>query len=140
MENYNILDLFKRYFFPFYEQLLPSFLLLVVGLVAVVFIRKKISNLTAQIGSALILFPLLFDFLFGLVVNWGLWHWYFIVWNLFLIFFFLLALNDILQYLKEKNWKALYLFLIPAASLFLWNSFLSNYSYQTGKPVLVPHL
>ena len=121
MENYNILDLFKRYFFPFYEQLLPSFLLLVVGLVAVVFIRKKISDLTVQIGSALIVFPLLFDFLFNMAINYRMNYWYFIVWSLFVIFFCILGLNEVLQLLKNKHWKT-YL-LLSVGMLFLWNSY-----------------
>ena len=122
MENYNALNLFEKHIYSFYEQLLFSFLLLVIGLVTVVFIRKKLSNLTAQMGCTLIVFPLLFDFLFEMMINWKLWDWYFIVYSLFLIFFCTSALNDILLYLKEKSWKA-HLLLIPAVLLLAWNTF-----------------
>lgn len=122
IENYNFLDLFKRYFHPFYEQLLPSFSLLILGLIVLIFIQKKISNLTAQTGIALIAFPFFFDFLFDTVINWNLNNWYFIVYSLILIFFCVLVLNDIIQYLKEKTWKTHLLF-IPVLCLFLWNGF-----------------
>ena len=121
IEDYNLLHLFKKYFYPFYEQILPSFLMLGLGLMALIFTQRKISNLTAQTGIALITFPLLFDFLFKTVINWSVSNWYFIVWSLFLIFFCVLVLNDILQYLKEKTWKYTYLF-IPVVFLFVWNS------------------
>ena len=129
IRDYNFWDLFKRYFYPFYEQLFLSFLLLILGLTAVVFIRKKISCLTVQTGCVLIIFPLLFDFLFEAIINWDIVHWYFIVYSLFLIFFCVLAFNEILQYLKEnlknqnkKSWRNYFLF-IPISLLFLLNCY-----------------
>ena len=122
IESYNVLDLFKKYFYPFYEQLTPSFFLLILGLVTVVFTRKRISDLTVQIGLALLIFILFFDFLFGIAINWHLNHRYFIVWSLFFVFFSVLALNEVFQSLKERSWKV-YLFLVPVGFLFLWNSY-----------------
>lgn len=122
MENYDILDLLKKYFYPFYEQLTPFLLLLLCGLVVVIFIRKKIPGLIFQIGIALIIFPLFFDFLFKMIMNWNVFNRYFIVWSLFLIFFFVMAFYEISQYLKRKKWKIRFL-LIPVSVLFLWNSY-----------------
>ena len=129
IENYNVLDLFKRYFDPFYEQLLPFFLLLVLGMIILTIIQRKMSVLTTQIAIALIIFPLLFDFLFEFMINWGIVHWYFIVYSLLFISFCILAFDDILSYLKrnfknqnKKNFR-IYLLLIPISLLFLFNCY-----------------
>ena len=121
MENYNSLNLFEKYFYPFYEQLSFSFLLLVIGLIIVVSTRKKLSNSTVQIGCALIFFPLLFDFLFEIIINWGVSNWYFIVYSLFFIIFCVLTLNEILLYLKKHQLKPF--ILIPMILIFLFNCY-----------------
>ena len=122
IEDYNILNLFKEYFYPFYEQLFPFLAFLFCGLGIVIFIQRKMPSLIIQVGTALVIFPLLFDFLFKMIINWGVWSWYFIVWSLFLIFFFVLALNEVFDYLKRKRQVFLFL-LIPAGVLFLYNSY-----------------
>lgn len=121
IEHYNISDLFKTYFYPFYEQLNFSFFILIFGLLIIVFSRKKLSDLTVQIGFCLIAFPLLFDFLFSIAIAWDLQFRYYIVYSVFLIFFCALVLNDILKWLGKKKWKV-YFFLISAVILFMWNS------------------
>ena len=117
--NYNIFDLFKRYFFPFYEQLTPLILPLVISFGVVVFIKKKISELTVMTGSALIIFPLLYDFIFHVFIKWPHFNdWYFIVLSLLLILFTVLALQEIYHYLKTIKWR--FLWTVPMTTLFLY--------------------
>ena len=136
--NYNIFDLFKNYFFPFYEQLSPLLLPLVVSLGAVVFIRKKISKLTIMIGSALVSFPILYDFLFHTAIRNDLNNRYFIILSLFPILFIALALKEIHQYLKTVKWKILWL--IPMAILFSWAVYLQILAIKNETRFEFPYL
>ena len=122
IENWNMLNLFKGYFYPFYEQLSLFLALLFCAWIVVIFIQKRIPSLTVQISVALAVFPLIFDFLFKVIINWSVHNWYFVIWSLLLIFFPVLILGEFFQYLNGKNWKK-YLFLIPAVFLFIGNSF-----------------
>ena len=121
--EYNIFKLFKKYFFLFYEQMIPLFLLVAVSWGIVVFMKKKTSSLAIITSSTLILFPLLYDFIFHTVINWPFFNnWYFIVLSLGIIFFVVLALREIHQYLATVKWK--FLWWIPMTILFLWSSYL----------------
>ena len=124
--NLDIFYFLEKYFFTFYEQMSLTFLILVIGWLIVVFIKRSLSKLTAIALFSALLFPLLYDFVFRIFIIWGFNNWYFIVLSLFIIWFFILALKEINDYLschtvfsKKKLWQIVFFFLFSA--LFLWN-------------------
>ena len=136
--NYDIFDLFKKYFFPFYEQLIPCIYLFLLYWGIVVFSQKKISKLTVMTGLALVLFPPLYDFIFYVAINWPLNNWYFIVLNLFLILFVSLGLREIDQFLKTVKWK--YVWLVPMSGLFLYSGYFQILSIKNETRFQHPYL
>ena len=125
--NLDISYFFEKYFFTFYEQMSLTFLVLVIGLAVVALIKKSLSKLTAIALCSALLFPLLYDFVFNVFILWPWFNnWYFVVLSLFIIWFFILALKEINDYLschtvfsKKKLWQIG--FFLPVSALFVWN-------------------
>ena len=123
--NHDIFDVFKTYFFPFYEPLIiVCFALLFIFLGVLFFKKIKISILTVAMGVSLILFFLLYDFIFHIFVNWpSLNNWYYIVLNLHLNFFVVFALKELLSFfLKIKKKRILYF--LPITIFFFYACYL----------------
>ena len=120
------LDIFyflERYFFSFYEQM-SVFWLLIISSIFILLIKRGINALLVMISLSLILFPLLYDFIFRIGINWNLNNWYIITFSLILILFVVLSLQEIDSYLKTKKYKKFYI--ATLFSVFSWNIYLQS--------------
>ena len=104
--NYDFFELFETYFFRFYEKPIV-FCVFSAILIVTISLRKKIPHLTKMTGLTLILFPVIYDFLFQTLINWGLVERYFITLSLPLILCFTMSLKDIYNHWIHKRWKPL---------------------------------
>ena len=119
--NLDIFYFLEKYFFSFYEQTSPSFLILAIGLLTLMFTKKVLDPLILMILSSLLLFPLLYDAIFHIGLIWfGLFNWYIITFSLFLILFVVLSLKEIDKYFISKRWRIY--FGLPFFLLFTGNT------------------
>ena len=104
-EEWSISHLVQKYFFTFYDKMCPSFFLPLLGWVLLLALTKqKPHKKTGLLLSSVILFPLLFDALFLMGIQYHYNNWYFIVFSLFLIFCFAFLCQDLDSYLKTKKY------------------------------------
>lgn len=137
--NLDVPLLFKNYFFPFYEQMILFLLLLCFMLVVMISIRKKISTLIAIMLTALILFPLIYDMIFHIIIKWPFFNeWYFIVLSLPLILFVIISLKEINLYMKQKRLRIPCLTLITL--LFFYTSYLQIVSIKSETRYHFPYM
>ena len=115
IKNLDVFYFLEKYFFSFYEQMFLFFWLVVIGLILIIFIKKHINTQMFMISLSLILFPLLYDFIFHIIISWfdlSFHKWYFILQSLFLIVFIVLALKKIHLCLKITWMKKLFFSLV----------------------------
>ena len=122
-EDFNLLYFIEKYFFSFYKEMSLFFLIVIISLFAVKIHFKRhyppSSIFLLMMLYCLILFPLIYNSVFNVLIIWGLHDWYFITFSLFLLFFMTFALKEIDQYLQSKRWRMIYFF--PFFLLFIQN-------------------
>ena len=125
LSEWNLVHFIQKYFFTFYDKMFLSFLLPFLAWVLLIIFKKiKIDKKTTLLLSSIILFPLIFDYLFKLIIWYNIHEWYFITFSLLLIFSFLFICQSIFSYLKYKKYYSY--ILIPFLILFSGNIYLQN--------------
>ena len=101
ISNLNIQWFFEKYFSIFYKQMSLFFLVVVIGFIVAAFIKKSVKKESLILASCFLVFPVVFDPLWNLVIVWHFYDWYIVVFSLFLVFFVVFALKEILEILNN---------------------------------------
>ncbi|MCY4523598.1 MAG: hypothetical protein OXB84_02540 [Halobacteriovoraceae bacterium] len=137
VESFDVTHFLEFFFKNFYKQLSFFFILLLSILIFICIVQKKIPKEIIKITTAILAFPILFDFFFRIYVNWNYNSWYVITFSLFIILFLILILNELFLFLKNKKWKNIVI--ASLMGVFLWNTYDQIYFIKKGSQFNFPY-
>ena len=114
------------------------FFTILISIMIFIFFMKKMKTTTLMIFLCLLIFPLVYDFLFNILIMWPNNEWYFIVLSLFFILFTSFSLKDIQKYLIF-NKTFFYVFLSLLSVIFSWNVFLQSFAIKNKTQFVFPY-